>query len=194
MSRSLSNDRELIQGCLEGNKRAWDLFVDRFANLVYWSIQKVLENGRFAARKDLSDDIFQEVFQRLVEKEGLSKLRQVERLRPFLVVIATHAALDKVKHLTRQETKTLPLEEEFLEADVNAPTTKVITGERDGLISEALDRLSPKERACVEWHYMDGRTHQEIARILGLSTDTVSSILRRTRQKLEESFGHRGLK
>ena len=69
----------------------------------------------------------------------------------------------------------------------------VPTGDFDRLLEAELGRLSPKERTCVEWHYLDGRTHREIGLILGLPLNTVTSIIHRTRQKLGEALGGKGL-
>jgi len=202
------SDRELIQGCLAGDKKAWDFFVERFSRLIYWSIRKTLEKSAFVSRPDLADDIFQEIFKRILEHRELEKLREAGNLRQFLVVMAMHAALDKIKSLRRQESRDVSLEKEFLPKDSGEPviladvlsdgsldpSARVISDERDLAISEILERLSPKERTCVEWHYMDGKAHQDIAAILGLPVGTVSSIIQRTKEKLQVSFERKGLK
>ena len=202
------NDRELIQGCLAGDKKAWDLFVGRFSNLIYWSIQKTLGKSPFGSKKDVCDDIFQEIFRRILENRELEKLRETGNLRQFLVVMATHGAIDKIRSLRRRELREVSLEKEFLPKDSGeaviladvledssqGPSARVISDERDLMISEILGRLSPKERTCVEWHYLDGKAHQDIAAILGLPVGTVSSIIQRTKEKLQISFERKGLK
>ncbi len=202
------SDRELIEGCLAQHKKAWDLFVARFSNLIYWSVQRTLEKSAFASRKDLADDIFQEIFRRILEHRELEKLLEVRNLRQFLIVMATHATLDKIKSFRRQESREVSLEKEFFLKDSEEPiiladtlsdgspdpSAQVISGERDLVISEILERLSPKERTCVEWHYVDGKAHQDIAAILGLPVGTVSSIIQRTKEKLQTSFQRKGLK
>ncbi len=202
------SDRELIQGCLAGDKKAWDLFVGRFSNLIYWSIQKALEKSPLRLKKDVCDDIFQEIFRRILENRELEKLRETGHLRQFLVVMAMHGALDKIRSLRRRESRDVSLEKEFLPKDTGeaviladiledssqGPSARVISDERDLAISEILERLSPKERTCVEWHYMDGKAHQDIAAILGVPVGTVSSIIQRTKEKLQTSFQRKGLK
>ena len=202
------SDHELIEGCLAQDKKAWDLFVARFSNLIYWSVQRTLEKSAFASRKDLADDVFQEIFKRILEHRELEKLREARNLRQFLVVMAMHAALDKIKSLRRQESRDVSLEKEFLPKDAGEavrladvlkdgsqdPSAQAISDEQNLAISEILERLSPKERTCVEWHYMDGKAHQDIAVILGLPVGTVSSIIQRTKEKLQTSFQRKGLK
>lgn len=187
------SDRELIEGCLAGDKKAWDLFVGRFSNLIYWSIQKTLEKSPFGLKKDVRDDVFQEIFRRILENRELEKLRETRYLRHFLVVMATNGALDKIRSLRRLESRDVSLETEYQDSSLD-PSARVITEERDLAISEILGRLSPKERTCVEWHYMDGKAHQDIAAILGMPVGTVSSIIQRTKEKLQTSFQRKGLK
>lgn len=180
----------------------------RFSNLIYWSIQKALEKSPLRLKKDVCDDIFQEIFRRILENRELEKLRETGHLRQFLVVMAMHGALDKIRSLRRRESRDVSLEKEFLPKDTGeaviladiledssqGPSARVISDERDLAISEILERLSPKERTCVEWHYMDGKAHQDIAAILGVPVGTVSSIIQRTKEKLQTSFQRKGLK
>jgi len=183
------SDQELIAGCLEGRKESWDIFVERFSKLIYWGIWKVLESSSFIGRTDLAREIFQEVFETLLEKNELKKLRQAEAVRKFLTVMACHATMDKIKSLGRHERRiSISMEPDMPESGLQA-----VSRERDLLISKTLEELTPKERLCVEWHCVDGKTHREISEILGLSQDTVSTIIRRTKEKLRKMFLEKGI-
>lgn len=205
MAAPLSSDEALVNGCLEGKKESWDLFVERFSKLIHWSIRRALENTPFHGRTGIGEEIFQEVFERLIEKEELSKLREIKRLRKYLAVAACHSALDKVKHLSRAEEKLVSTETAagdssadsaapaVIDAPLEHPEDEALRKEREAVVESALDALSPKERACVEFHYMDGKTHREIGEILGVPQDTVSTIIRRTKEKLKILFLEKGL-
>lgn len=41
-SDSLS-EKELLNTCIQGNKEAWDAFVERYTNLIYHAINKTLK-------------------------------------------------------------------------------------------------------------------------------------------------------
>ena len=183
------SDQELITGCIEGQKESWDFFVDRFSKLIYWSVWRTLESSAFSARTDLAREIFQEIFEKLLEKSELNKLRQIESVRKFLTVMAARAALDKIKNLGRQEGRLGDLSR----LDNPEPSHQAISHERDLLIAQVIEGLSPKERRCVEWHYLDGKTHREISEVLGLSQDTVSTVIRRAKEKIRKIFLEKGL-
>ncbi|MBI4352559.1 MAG: sigma-70 family RNA polymerase sigma factor [Candidatus Omnitrophica bacterium] len=203
--RTLS-DGELVAGCIRGEKASWDLFVERFSKLVYWSIQRTLAGGSWKKRTEVIDEIFQEFFKKLLEKETLRKVRQADNVGSFLVVMACRNTLDMLKSLSRREKRmtTLPSgaeEEEVLPEPLYAvagrdptnPAEEAVLRETGTLMEEVLSQLSTKERACLELHYLDGRTHEEAGLILGLPHDTVSTIIRRTREKLKKKCLEKGL-
>ncbi len=197
-----TSDQDLIRGCIAGEKRSWDLFVERFSKLVYWSARKTLTHSAFRGRDDLVQDVFQDVFQRLIENDQLQRLRSSESIRKYLSVMTCHAAMDKMRALARREkgiVLQLPEDGASVDGMLNLQDASPDPGlaadfkERERLVAGALANLSPKERLCVEWHFMDGRTHREISEVLGLSQDNVSTLIRRTREKLKKSLTEKGI-
>jgi len=197
-------DEELVLGCLEGKKEAWGEFVDRFAKLIHWSIRQTVQKVPLGGVDELCEEVFQELFKKLLEKDELSKLRDAKNIRKFLSVTACHAAMDKLKSLGRYERKKTVsvfetgedgtgLSTDLCDAAEINPATEALSRERNDLIAQALESLSCKERACVEFHFLDGKTHFEIGRILGISQDTVSTVIRRTKEKLKKNFIEKGL-
>lgn len=192
-------DEQLIAGCIEGRPDSWRLFVERFAGLIHASVRHALEGTPARGRKDLAEDAFQETFRRLIEKDTLSKLREVERARAFLAVLACRAAFDRAKAAERAEAKREkpsadglfdPLEE--IASKASDPALGALERERDGILGEALESLGPRERTCIELHYLEGETHRRISEVLGMPQNTVSTVIRRTRDKLRALLVARG--
>ena len=189
-------DEKLIAGCLARDKGSWDAFVDRFSRLVWWSIRKTLSGTRYQDREDIFEDIFQDVFERLLERGELEKLRSAESIRKFLSVMACHLALDRVKNVSRLEKKSAAMD--AVPADIAAkdgrdPRSEAMAREADAELALALRGLSAKERACIELRYLEGLPDVRIGAILGLPVDTVSSIVRRSREKLRKILSEKGL-
>ena len=183
MQRSVS-DHELIAGCLAGNKRSWDAFVERFSKLVYWSVRKTLETSSYRVHTDLVREIFQEFFVKLLEKNELEKLRDRDKIRKFLTVMACYMTMDKIRSLARNEkwdVGDIASAPYVFSAD---PACETLSQERHRLMADALNELSPKQRLCVEWHFVEGKTHRDISDILGLPQEAVSAVIRRAREKL----------
>ncbi len=194
--RPAPEDAELIAGCLAGRRESWDLFVGRFSKLVHWSIRKTLAATEFSGRQDLCEEIFQDFFRGLLEKEKLGSLREVPSLAKFLTVSSCRAALDRVKALSRRRSRFEPLPEDGLDtvaSGMPAPDQTASTAERDRVFQEVFSQLSVRERSCFELHYLDGLTHREVGEKLSLPQDTVSTILRRTKEKLRSMLEERGM-
>ena len=189
------SDQELLTGCLEGSQESWNIFVERFSKLIYWSIHRTLETYSFKGQTDLPHEIFQDFFAGFLEKNKLRKLKETSSLRKFLTVTACHSTVDRIKALGDIEKRVAPGEElDFSITDKELdPGLGAASGERAALVSKALEGLSPKERLCVEWHYLDGKTHREISELLGMSQDTISSLIRRSKDKLKKIFLENGI-
>ena len=180
----------MISGCLTGDKKSWDVFVERFSKLIYWAIRQSLVGTGFDQREELADEIFQEVFARILEREELEKLRESTSIRKFLTVIACNMTTNKVRGLTRFEKRSSVLGEDIPLADQGSSAEQK---ETDVLVAEVLDELEEREQTCLELHYLNGKTHQEIGVILDLPQTTVANIIWRTRERLKERFTEKGL-
>lgn len=188
------SDSKLIAGCIEGRKESWDKFVDQFSKLIYWSIQKTLETSSYKVRSDLAHEIFQECFERLLEKKELETLKNIDSIRKFLAVMASRLTVDKIRSISRHENRIssdISMLEESGRA-VKEPSQSALSNEQAALVSTALSELSAKQKLCVEWYYVDGKTHREISEILGLPIDTVSATIRRAREKIKQFFLEKG--
>ena len=191
MPDPFTDEVKLIDGCLAGRKDSWDAFVDRFSRLIYWGIRRTLAGTPFRNQTDLCNEIFQELFERLVAKEELARLRDAKCVRKFLSVMACRETLDKIKMLSRLEKRQVSAEEGMgLAGD---PPGAAQGREVNDAVSEVLEDLSPKERACVELCILDGKTHREAGEVLGLPPDTVSTTLRRTKDKLKAKLTEKGI-
>ena len=84
--------------------------------------------------------------------------------------------------------------EELAAGSSEDPALLATYRERDAVIEEVLSELTRKERRCVEAHFMDGKTHSETGQLLRIPVDTVSTIIRRVREKIRSKFERRGLR
>ena len=196
MKPSELGDQELISGCLSGDAACWRVFVERFSRLVHWSIRRTLASSAQSGREDLGRELFQELFERLLEKNELGRLREAGSVRKFLAVMACHMTLDRVKSLSRHAKKNSSLES-LLENNEDAalgfvPEDPLLRGELGGVLGAALGELTPKEHSCIQFYYEEGKTHLEIGHLLGMPENTVSTVLRRTRDKLRQKLSEKG--
>lgn len=179
--------------------------MDRFSGLVYWTIRRALKSAGLASREDLCSDLFQEVFRKILEEARLEELKDPGGIRKYLCVMSRHLVWAAAKSVSAQAAQEKPLDTRIDPADdagdtggfmdlADDPGTNAAHRERDAAIEEVLEDLTPKERRCVECHFMEGRSHRETGKKLRIPVDTVSTILRRVREKLKLKFERRNLR
>jgi RNA polymerase sigma factor (sigma-70 family) len=182
-----ASDDELIAGCLRGDAVSWSAFVERFAGLVHWSIRRSAPEGS----DDFRREVFQQFFERLIDRNELAKLREVSHVRKFLSVMACHLALDRLKAKRRESKRLSPLDEAMTEAQPG-PLGEEFPEEAAAALRALLSELGPKERACLEFYFVDGRTAAETGRLLGLSEESVRGVLKRAKERLRSKLGEQG--
>jgi RNA polymerase sigma factor (sigma-70 family) len=167
-------DRDLIERCVRGDRRAWSELFRRYD-------AKILR----APGPD-ADDLRQEVWARLVEKGALSRLR-LERPGALDAWFARVAVRTAVDHQRRRRAR--PPEEPF---DVEPPHGSLdpegaaMRAEEVRALSAAIDRtLGNRDRSVLRLHLVEGLGPGEIAASgLGLSSKGVASLLRRALSRL----------
>lgn len=182
-------DQVLIDGCLSGDKKSWDVFVERFSKLIYWSIRQAFTGSAFHERAELTDEVFQEVFARLLEREELVRLRESKSIRRFLSVMAGNMTLNKVRSIARAEKRMFSIDEDVAPAVTGSTAER---NEKDVLVAEVVDALAEREQRCLELHYLDGKTQSQISEILGLPQTTVANVIWRTRERLRARLIEKG--
>lgn len=189
-------DEELIAGCLLGSKDSWDFFCERFSKLIHWSIRRTLDHSSYRGRREILDDIFQDVFKRLLDRNELAKLKEAVSVRKFLSVMASNAAIDRVRILRRHEARCSdPFEEALTGGGFPDPDPAIEAGVNESreILGRILDALKPKERSVLESFYLDGLSHKVIAQRWGISVDGVQALIRRTREKLKQALDEKEL-
>ncbi len=188
-----ADDAELIQRCLEGRKGAWDEFVDRYSRLVYWSIWKILENQHAPSKEELCREVFQDFFEKVLERARLERLRRAGNLKSYIRSMVCHLVFDRLRQSSRQASLESSVDFADLEASGPDGGEALLAEETKGTLTFVMETLSAKERACVELCYIDDRTHREIGLLLHMPQDTVSTILRRTKERLRQALEEKGI-
>ena len=121
----------------------------------------------------------------------MKKLRQYDatrgfRIASFLGLVATNATID---HLRARQAESTPLDdviEDYASLRAEAPRDVVEARQEAELARAALAQLSGDERAFVVDCFRDERSPEELARALGVTTNTVYSRKFKIREKLQK--------
>lgn len=185
-------DDRLIEGCLQGDQRAWEAFVDKYRKLVYAIIV------RYSRDAEESSDLFQAVW--LDVYNDLPKLRAREAVRGWLAQLARHKSFHwKERWRARERRELHPDDERGLEQIADPRQASAIEVdldlERDQLVRDAILRLSVRCRELVQLLFFSQPPlpYKEVAEKLGLATGSIGFIRGRCLKKLQAALEAAGL-
>lgn len=149
-----------------------DEAIDRYADMVYRLALSQMKNITDA------DDLFQEVFVRLVGH--IQDLESWEHVKAWLIRVTINCAR---KHFGQYWNRNVDYMEE----------PERMTGGSDGYefvqdhpVRDAVQKLPPKYRLAIHLFYFEERTIAEIAQFTGQRESTVKSQLHRAREMLKK--------
>ena len=131
----------------------------------------------------LADDLVQEAYLRFLRSDFEGE--DDNHRKNYLYRIATNLMRD---HFRRKRPET----DEVPERD-SAPGHDVAIHLRSD-VGSAMAELSPRDRQMLWLAYVEGASHREIAKALGLRAASIRSMLFRARQRLAEQLKARGLR
>ncbi|MBN3038007.1 MAG: sigma-70 family RNA polymerase sigma factor [Candidatus Omnitrophica bacterium] len=152
-----------------------------------WAIKERLFRASIRYNQQDVQDILQKVFVLLWEKGKLKQIRDRNKISSWLVMVAANCALN---HFRCQ--KEIPCQKEDLFA--NTQSTDYMgrkNFDRENLYSifeNMLNNLPAKEQIIVKLNYLYGKKQREIAEILKIPQNSVSSIVKRTKDKLQQEL------
>ncbi|HCC49322.1 MAG: hypothetical protein A2X31_09815 [Elusimicrobia bacterium GWB2_63_22] len=181
-------DAALVAAYKAGDAEALGVLMERHKAPVYGYLL------RLTGRPDAADDLFQEVFLKLVKNPGAYNER--EKLRAWLFTVARNAAMDYFRRETaRSET---PLEgdadkpgpADFIASSEPGPEQALYNKTLGERIDAAMGCLSADQREVFYLRQYSELSFREIADMLGLPIGTVLARMSRAaallREKLEK--------
>lgn len=191
------NDRYLVEACIRRDLESWSNLVKKYSPLVYISIENRLKKyGIDAARHDI-EDIKQNIFADIWKDDKLSSVTGRDDISYWFAIVSGNAAMEYFRSRSaRQARKTVSLfnkieEEELgelLSSEALSPKGELARAETEGKIDEAIESLPEKEKLMIKLHLIHDKKYHEIAAILGVPKGTVSSYIKRAREKLKEAL------
>jgi RNA polymerase sigma factor (sigma-70 family) len=182
-----TEDDLLVQGCLQGDQRAWGALIDKYKRLIY-SVPV-----RYGATQDDAADVFQAVCIEVFH--SLGQLKKVGSLRSWLITVAIRQSY-RWKRKQSHHVELDAMEPEIAEEIATVPET-LAQLEQEQIVREVVSKLPPRCAELVQMLFFEQPPlpYAEVARRLGLATGSIGFIrgrcLERLRKLLMES-GFRG--
>ena len=172
-------DLYYIEKVLIGNSQAFAELVDRHKDNVYTLAQKICGNPEDA--EEVAQDSFIKVFR------SLKSFRFKSSFHTWLYRIVYNTAITRLR---QKRTDILKIEDfpvdavDFLREGADEQYAEMEY--KRALISFALQKIDPDQRALISLHYWQELSIDEIASVSGLSHSNVKIRLFRARNRLKE--------
>jgi len=138
----------------------------------------------------LAEDITQDVFFTALER--IDDMPEDRDLGPWLVRVTINRCINAFR---RQRVRGSLLSRWFLRdtmREIQSPETEVVVSESLRRVWNALEGLSPTQRAAFCLRHFDGERQTEIAKVLGYSEGYVSKLLRKAEDHVRRAGGEFG--
>ena len=168
-------DKELINLYLEGNQKAFEVLLTRHKNKIYTSIYL------FVKDHDLAEDIFQEVFIKIIDTLRKGKYNHEGKFLQWAMRISYNLCVDYFRR-SKRRTKVSPSETfdifDVLEVKDDNMETSIIKNQTYSKVRKLVDMLPPEQREVVILRHYADMSFKEIAALTRVSINTALGRMR----------------
>ncbi len=167
---------DIWSGVVEGDARAWRMLVERFAGLVYAVASRVgLSEGD-------AEDCAQQTWIALYRNRR--SIRDPKTLPAWLIKTTQRRAVRMLQRLVRESALAPTLDPGL---SLPLPDEEVLALERQAVLEAALEKLDPRCRKVLAELFLspENKSYSDIARSLGLATNTLGPLRSRCLKKLQ---------
>lgn len=180
-------DQELVARCQRGDHRAFRVLVDKYQRRAYGIAMGILRNPDDA--RDAAQEAFIKVFRNVDGFKGDSSFYT------WLYRIVVNVCIDHIRKHKKgravEYDETFRRRDEVEEIPLTANTRAMQPGvahevkELNGVLAEALGRLSENHRTIILLREVEGLSYEEIAEVMDCHLGTVMSRLHHARKNLQ---------
>jgi RNA polymerase sigma-70 factor, ECF subfamily len=174
---------EIVSRIIRGDTGAEEELINRYAEVIFIIISRKIQ------RRDVTEDISQDVFKIAIEKIRRGDVRDPERLSGFICGIARTRAMEyfrKAKRVSNQE--------EFEKAELIADSApdqleRLCQQERDLIIRQTIEDLKAKrDREVIYRYYIAEEGKDEICADMRLTKAQFNNVISRALQRYKELY------
>lgn len=182
MRKSFLTEQELALGCVRNDRDAQGELYARYSSRLYAICLRYIEDREEA--RDLMHDCM------IKAMDNFKSFRYVSEgsLYAWLSRITVNMAINRLKESSRF--RQIPFEQVGGDELENAlePDAESVRKIPDGVLDKLIAELPPVRRTVFNMYCIDGYSHHDIARALGITERTSTSVLAKARASLKKAL------
>lgn len=187
----------LIEKCLRKDMKAWASFITIYSPLISAAITNRLKLYGFTASEHDVNDIRQQLLMTLWQEDKLAEVKNRGSISYWLAIVAGNAAIAHVRRKKNMATgRFVPLSEtiggkelgDLLPSSAPDPRDESACNELTKKIAQAVETFPAREKIILKLHIFHNKRYREIACMLSLPEGTVSSYVKRAKEKLRQKL------
>ena len=179
----VENDVQLIRRILSDDDEAFSILVQKYQKSVHALVWRKINDFHYA--EEITQDTFLQAYKKL------STLKNPNQFSGWLYVIANRLCLN---WLNRHKPAIQSLEDTSMEEIEESAYNHYQSEQREAegtehryeIAQRLLSKLPESERTVMTLYYLGEMTAKEISKFLGVSVNTITSRLRRARERLQQ--------
>jgi RNA polymerase sigma factor (sigma-70 family) len=174
-SMAIESDEHLVRRYREeGSKELIGALFERYNKMVFLVCMKYLSDEELA--KDAAMQVFESLFTKLRHHE-------IAAFKSWLYAVTRNHCLGLLR---KPSAKTVSWEENLTEVSVIMESVEKEHQKEEALmqLEDAVSRLKPDQRQCIDLFYLQNKRYEEIIRITGFTFKQVKSHIQNGRRNL----------
>ena len=167
---------QLLQRCAARDSAAFRTLYDKTSPILFARLLRMLR------RRSVAEEVLQDVYVRIWQRAAQFEVNRGRALA-WMVTIARYCAID----LMRRERVSLVSDDSLEEVPDESGTEPAF--DKPNNFDHCIGQLNDNTRKCLTLAFVEGRSHDEIARVTANPLGSVKSWIRRGLMALKECMG-----
>lgn len=176
------DEKNLLLRLRDGDSQAFEAVYHLYKRRLAGNLLRLLKSH------DLVDDVLQELFAKLWQHRATINVDQP--LKAYLFGIARNLTIDTFRRASREEQFRNHLLANFQEGYSHVEE-RMMPDERRALLEEAIAQMPPQRQRVFRLCKLEGKSYEEVAELLEISTATVNVHITKAHQQLHAFFNNR---
>jgi RNA polymerase sigma-70 factor (ECF subfamily) len=165
---------ELLGACANGQSQALEQLYALASPILFGCVTRMVR--RRAVAEEILQDAFVSIWQRAAQYQSTRGSPMA-----WMIAVARYRAIDQLRH----ERGAPVLMPDIPDAASEADESGQLAGPSEAM-ERCMRQLTGDQQRCIEFAFVNGRSHEEIARLTGNPLGTVKSWIRRALRALRE--------